>query len=109
MLTSPITELIYLYEAQFSSELLEAFERPKAATSYTDWPIITGKKIPIKPHDTFRQRLEAELLSPPNRQCDNTSEVANSDDLDSKIEKRQREQEDEMRSVRRKMDLVCGI
>lgn len=97
---------IYLYEAQFTSQLLEAIETPKTATSITNWPIITRKKIPFEPFHTFQQRLVAELLLPPINHFHNASDIKDGDDVDvaKRTEKRQPEQEDETRTVRRKVD-----
>ncbi|KGO75885.1 hypothetical protein PITC_033310 [Penicillium italicum] len=104
----PDCAYIYLYEAQFTSELLEAIENPKTATDMTNWPIITRKRIPFKPFHTFQQRLVAELLLPPNQHCHNASDIEDGADVVMKrTAKRQPEQEEETRTVRRKVDMVC--
>ncbi|KAJ6081468.1 hypothetical protein N7499_006342 [Penicillium canescens] len=105
----PDSAFIYLYEAQFTSELLEAIENPKNATARTNWPIITQKKIPFKPFGTFQQRLVAELLRQENRHCENASDIKDGADLVMKRSaKRQHEEGDETRAVRRKVNMACG-
>ncbi|PWY73708.1 hypothetical protein BO70DRAFT_341766 [Aspergillus heteromorphus CBS 117.55] len=101
----PDCEFIYLYEAQFTSELLEAIENPKAATAYTNWPTITRKMIPFKPFDTFRPRLVADLLLPGHRHCHNALRFKDGADVVKRTVKRQYEHEDKSRTVRRK---ACG-
>ncbi|PLB50833.1 hypothetical protein P170DRAFT_425133 [Aspergillus steynii IBT 23096] len=105
----PDCEFIYLYEAQFTSELLKAIENPKAATTYTTWPTITRKIIPYKPYDTFRSRLVAELLLTKNQNCYATS--GNKDCADFVVRcttKRPHQQDDETRTVKRKVDMAYG-
>ncbi|CAG8376545.1 unnamed protein product [Penicillium salamii] len=104
----PDHEFIYLYEAQFTSELLEAIENPKTATAYVDWPTISRKKIPYNPYDTFRARLVAELSLPENRHCHNASDIKDATDVVKGTAKRQSEEEDVTRKVRRKVDMTCG-
>ncbi|KAJ6081478.1 hypothetical protein N7499_006352 [Penicillium canescens] len=105
----PDSAFIYLYEAQFTSELLEAIENPKNATARTNWPIITQKKIPFKPFGTFQQRLVAELLRQENRHCESAPDIKDGADLVVKRSaKRQHEEGDETRTVRRKVDMACG-
>ncbi|QKX63474.1 uncharacterized protein TRUGW13939_10644 [Talaromyces rugulosus] len=101
-------EFIHLYEAQFTSELLEAIKNPKNATTYTNWPTITQKKIPFKPFDTFRQRLVAELLLPANQDGPIASDIKGGDVDVTFPAKRPHEQGEEMRIVRRKVDMGCG-
>ncbi|CAG8008342.1 unnamed protein product [Penicillium salamii] len=100
-------EFIHLYEAQFTSDLLEAIENPKDATAYLDWPTISRKKIPFKPYDTFRARLVAELSLPENRHCHNASDTKDATDVVKGAPKRQSEEEDVTRTVRRKVDMTC--
>ncbi|CAG8386161.1 unnamed protein product [Penicillium salamii] len=104
----PDHEFIYLYEAQFTSELLEAIENPKTATAYVDWPTISRKKIPYNPYDTFRTRLVAELSLPENRHCHNASDIKDATDVVKGTAKRQSGEEDVTRKVRRKVDMTCG-
>lgn len=105
----PDSEFIYLYEARFTSELLEAIKNPKIATVYVDWPTISRKKIPFKPFDTFRPRLVAELLLSENRHCPNASDIENVTEIVAKrTAKRQHGREDATRIVRRKVDMTCG-
>lgn len=105
----PDCAFIYLYEAQFTPELLEAIDNPKTATTITNWPIITRKRIPFKPFHTFQQRLVAELLLPANRHCYNASDIKDGADVVMKrTAKRQPEQEDETRTVRRNVDIARG-
>jgi hypothetical protein len=87
----PDCAFIYLYEARFTSELLEAIENPKNATARTNWPIITRKKISFKPFGTFQQRLVAELLLPENRHCESVSDIKDGADVVKRSAKRQHE------------------
>jgi len=57
-------EHILFYEAQITTELLDALRDPKTATMPMEWPAIRRKKIPYKPYDTFADRLVAELVAP---------------------------------------------
>ncbi|KAJ5566754.1 hypothetical protein N7535_006060 [Penicillium sp. DV-2018c] len=105
----PDYEFIYLYEAQFTSELLGAIENPKNATTYLKWPIITVKKIRFEPYDTFRERLVDELLRPPNLDCEIASNLKDgADRIVKSSAKRQHEEGDEPRTRRRKAGLNSG-
>ncbi|KAJ5917544.1 hypothetical protein N7466_011098 [Penicillium verhagenii] len=104
----PDCAFIYLYEAQFTSELLNAIENPQTATMHTNWPIITRKRIPFKPFDTFQQRLVAELLLPANQHYHNASDIKDGVDVVKNTAKRQHEQKVETRTVKRKIDMACG-
>ena len=105
----PDSEFIYLDEARFISELLEAIKNPEIATAYTDWPTVSRKKIPFKPFDTFRPRLVAELLFSENLLCHNASDIDNVTEIVAKrTAKRQHGREDLTRTVRRKVDMACG-
>lgn len=57
-------EHILFYEAQITTELLDALRDPMTATMPMKWPAIRRKKIPYKPYDTFADRLVAELVAP---------------------------------------------
>lgn len=57
-------ERILFYEAQITTELLDALRDPKTATTPLEWPVIRRKKISYKPYDTFAERLVAELVAP---------------------------------------------
>ncbi|RDW64546.1 uncharacterized protein DSM5745_09957 [Aspergillus mulundensis] len=73
---------VYLYDAEITSELLGALARPKSATRHIKWPVIMRRKLPIKPYNTFPDRLAAELVAP---SCfSRTSCTASSDKLSAK-------------------------
>ncbi|KAJ5558907.1 hypothetical protein N7461_002879 [Penicillium sp. DV-2018c] len=56
-----------VYEAHFTSELLEAIEDSRDARAYINWPINTMRKIPFKAYGAFQERLVDELLRPAHR------------------------------------------
>lgn len=57
-------EYILFYEADITTELMDALWDPKNATKPVTWPTIRRKKLPYKPYDTFADRLTAELMAP---------------------------------------------
>jgi hypothetical protein len=82
-------EYIFLYEAEITTELLNALRNPKDATSPVQCTI-RRKRIPYKPYDSFADRLFADLVTP-----DSSNALDN--DVDRAIEckkKRQHEQGD---------------
>jgi hypothetical protein len=82
-------EYIFLYEAEITTELLNALRNPKDATMPVQCTI-RRKRIPYKPYDSFAGRLVADLVTP-----DSSNALDN--DVDRAIEckkKRQHEQGD---------------
>ncbi|CDM37321.1 hypothetical protein DTO013E5_7557 [Penicillium roqueforti] len=70
---------IILYEAQITSEVLNALSHWRDATTPIQWPTIKRKRIPYQPYDTFASRLIAEIRE--SRPSDSLSNI--SDGVDS--------------------------
>lgn len=87
-----------LCEAEITTELLDGLMNLTGTTPPVKWPIISLKKIPYKPFDTFADRLHAELapshFSP--------GDVNNADDNGGKRPCEQEDNEDnELHRVKR--------
>lgn len=56
-------DFIHLYEAEFTSEFLRMLDKPMNATSRTNIPDISRRKIPFKPFEDFPERIRAEIFA----------------------------------------------
>ncbi|KAJ5584427.1 uncharacterized protein N7459_004227 [Penicillium hispanicum] len=57
-------EFMHLFEAEVTSELLDVLQNPTTTTRHINWPTIKHKRIPLKPLETFKERLRVEVLAP---------------------------------------------
>ncbi|KAJ5937061.1 hypothetical protein N7466_003511 [Penicillium verhagenii] len=89
------SEYIFLYEAQFSRELLDGLRDLKIAIYPITWPTIRRKRIPFQPYSTFPSRLMAELVA----YCEPCSPR----------QKRPREQEKEGALKRRRINSIPSL
>ncbi|KAL3459528.1 hypothetical protein BJX64DRAFT_291195 [Aspergillus heterothallicus] len=55
---------IHVYDAAISSKLIQTLRDPRSITTWTEWPVITHKKVPYKPYETINERLMFELVTP---------------------------------------------
>lgn len=83
------------YEAEITTELLNALKNPRASTTPIEWPKIRRKKLPFKPYDTFAGRLEAELVaSTPSLLGDTLNPPNDNENILENTRKRSCDQED---------------